>query len=77
MATYSLLFGHAEWREDAETGPAADARQARGERLTLRVPSPLRRRIETSAARDGLAPDEWASLVLVRALDGTPTSTAR
>jgi hypothetical protein len=77
MATYSLLFGHAEWPADDGAQPSAPAPRRPAERLTLRLPATLRRRIESSAARDGLSADEWASLVLARALDGGPATTAR
>jgi predicted HicB family RNase H-like nuclease len=77
MATYSLLFGHAEWPSDAGSEPREPARPRYPERITLRLPAALRRRVERSAARDGLSADEWVSLVLARALDGAPTQTAR
>jgi predicted HicB family RNase H-like nuclease len=77
MATYSLLFGHAEWPADAGADASEPARPRYPERITLRLPAALRRRIESSAARDGLAADEWVSVVLARALDGAPTQTAR
>ncbi len=64
MPTYSLLFGHAH---------DEPIRPRRADRLTLRLPAALRGRIESSAARDGLSADEWATIALARALDGTPT----
>ena len=77
MATYSLMFGHAEWPTDAASEAVEPPRPTYPERITLRLPAPLRRRIERSAARDGLSADEWVSVVLARALDGVPTQPAR
>lgn len=77
MATYSLLFGHAEWRAGTGSEPVEPPRPRYAERVTLRLPTALRRRIERSAARDGLAADEWVAAVLARALDGTATPTVR
>lgn len=77
MATYSLLFGHADWPADGEAQRPEPGPRRPAERLTLRLPAALRRRIESSAARDGLSADEWASLVLARALEGGPAPTTR
>lgn len=76
MATYSLLFGHADWPADGSPDECPPELERRAERLTVRLPAPVRRRIETSAAREGLSADEWAALALARALDG-PTAAAR
>lgn len=74
MATYSLLFGHADWPGDGPSGEQPVAPERHAERLTVRLPAPLRRRLETSAASDGLSADEWAALALARALDGSATA---
>ncbi len=73
MPIYPLLFGHFHWpdrtpaeRPSAEPADAGDCDMAR---LTVRVPTTLRRRVEASAALAGLAPDTWIVSVLARSVD--------
>jgi hypothetical protein len=73
MAIYSLLFGHAEWPEAAPpSNPAATLDLAdveREERLDVKVPDSLKRRVEASAALDGVPADAWVVRALSRSVD--------
>lgn len=70
---YTLLFGHAEWPDDtkpATSFSAADLpRPERLERLSLRVPSRLKNRVEASAALEGVSPNAWVERALSRSVD--------
>ena len=72
MALYPLLFGHA-------AGPPEPTRRRlpldgepeapRTEPLTVRVPAPLKGRVEASAALEGLSADAWIVRALSRSVD--------
>ena len=70
MATYSLLFGHAEWPESRASSvrrhvvTAADV-----EALTLPVPSGLRARLEATAELEGVPWETWVVRALARSVD--------
>ena len=70
MATYSLLFGHAEWPEAPAPSPHGGAPcAAEVEALTLAVPSALRARLEATAELEGLPWETWAVRALARSVD--------
>jgi hypothetical protein len=72
MAVYSLLFGHAEW-PDEPTSPAraniAAVEYERVSRLTLRVPSSLKSRLEESAELAGVSREAFLERALARSVD--------
>jgi hypothetical protein len=73
MAMYTLLFGHAEWPEEAAPTPRHAVVEPppaeRTERLSLRLPSPLKKRVEASAALEGVSPNAWVERALSRSVD--------
>jgi hypothetical protein len=72
MAVYSLLFGHAEWPDEpirSEPRAALAAEHERVARLTLRVPSSLKSRIEESAELAGLSREAFLERALARSVD--------
>jgi HicB family len=73
MAMYTLLFGHAEWPAQNEAPARYDAADLpqpdRIERLSLRVPSVLKNRVEASAALEGVSPNAWVERALSRSVD--------
>jgi predicted HicB family RNase H-like nuclease len=72
MAVYSLLFGHAEWPDEPtrpDSGAALAAEHERVARLTLRVPSSLKRRLEESAELAGLSREAFVERALARSVD--------
>jgi hypothetical protein len=73
MAIYSLLFGHAEWPDEK---PAPDpiatldlSELEPRKRLSVRVPAGLKRRVEQSAALEGVPADAWIASALSRSVD--------
>jgi hypothetical protein len=72
MAVYSLLFGHAEWPEEpTRPDPRAPvvAEHERIARLTLRVPSSLKSRLEESAELAGVDRETFVQRALARSVD--------
>jgi predicted HicB family RNase H-like nuclease len=72
MAVYSLLFGHAEWPDEPtrrEPHAALAAEHERVARLTLRVPSSLKSRLEESAELAGLSREAFVERALARSVD--------
>ena len=72
MAVYSLLFGHAEWPDQptrSERHAAVVAEHERVARLTLRVPSSLKSRLEESAELAGLSREAFVERALTRSVD--------
>jgi predicted HicB family RNase H-like nuclease len=72
MAVYSLLFGHAEWPDEptrSDSSAALAAEHERAARLTLRVPSSLKRRLEESAELAGLSREAFVERALARSVD--------
>lgn len=71
MATYSLLFGHAEWPEAAESRvePSVADDPAPVEAVTIAVPAGLRHRLEATAELEGLPWETWAVRALARSID--------
>jgi hypothetical protein len=73
MAVYSLLFGHAEWPEEPTKNlvprAALDAQFERDARLTLRVPSSLKERLEESADLAGVSREAFLERALARSVD--------
>jgi len=70
MATYSLLFGHAEWPEATPSTPCAVLTSAADlEDLTLAVPSGLRARLEATAELPGVPWETWVVRTLSRCVD--------
>jgi hypothetical protein len=73
MAIYSLLFGHVEWPEPRPPrDPLAtlDLREiGREERLSVKVPDALKRRVEASAALEGVPAETWIVRALSRSVD--------
>lgn len=72
MAVYSLLFGHAEWPDDptpARVPPAVTPKRERTARLTVHVPSTLKRRLDESAELAGLPPETFLERALARSVD--------
>lgn len=73
MAIYSLLFGHVEWPDEkAPCDPIATldlSELERKKRLSVRVPAALKRRIEESAALEGVPADAWVATALSRSID--------
>jgi hypothetical protein len=80
MAFHRLPLGYADWpdpeprpREPHE--PVSDLEPDPGARLLVRLPAALKRKIEASAALDGVPADVWISRALARSVDprlGTP-----
>ncbi len=71
MAIYPLLFGYVEGPDDkpARLPLPRPSESSDTTRLTLRVPESLKRRVEDSAALEGLAPDTWITRALSRSVD--------
>ena len=70
MATYSLLFGHAEWPEATASAPRGGAPSAADvEDLTLAVPAVLRARLEATAELEGVPWETWVVRALSRCVD--------
>ena len=72
MAVYSLLFGHMEWPEEpTHLQPPAviAAEHERAARLTLRVPTSLKRRLEESAELAGVDRETFVQRALARSVD--------
>lgn len=71
MAIYPLLFGYVEGPADRPARRPLPRPSKSGDttRLTLRVPESLKRRVEDSAALEGLAPDTWITRALSRSID--------
>jgi predicted HicB family RNase H-like nuclease len=72
MAVYSLLFGHVEWPDEpthSEPRAALAAEHERVARLTLRVPSSLKSRLEESAELAGVSPQAFVERALRRSVD--------
>lgn len=71
MAMYTLLFGHAEWPTEEprrRNVSLVDEREA-PERLSVKVPPALKRRVEASAELDGVSPNAWIVRALSRSVD--------
>lgn len=73
MARYALPFGYVDWPEPDGRPPAAhtleDADVEPVSRITLRVPAALKRRVEASAALEGVPADTWIVRSLTRSVD--------
>ena len=70
MATYSLLFGHAEWPEATASSRCGGVPSAADiEDLTLAVPSGLRARLEATAELEGVPWETWVVRALSRCVD--------
>jgi hypothetical protein len=73
MAIYSLLFGHVEWPDERQPiDPIATLDLGELEprkRLSVRVPAALKRRVEQSAALEGVPADAWVVSALSRSVD--------
>jgi predicted HicB family RNase H-like nuclease len=72
MAIYSLLFGHMEWPDEPthlHPHAALVAENERAARLTLRVPSSLKRRLEESAELAGVDRETFVQRALARSVD--------
>jgi hypothetical protein len=72
MAVYSLLFGHAEWPDEPsrpEYHHPFTAEHERAARLTLRVPSSLKSRLEESAELAGVSREAFLERALARSVD--------
>jgi hypothetical protein len=73
MATYSLLFGHAEWPDQTarsrrvRSTPEADP--APVERLTVALPVTLKSRLDATAALEGVPAEAWIVRALARSVD--------
>jgi hypothetical protein len=73
MARYALPFGYVDW-PDPDDRPhvaptLADAELEPLSRVTLRVPAGLKRRVEASAALEGVPADAWIVRSLSRSVD--------
>ncbi len=70
MAIYSLLFGHTDWPDDRpvrrplHVPPLDDTA-----RVTLRLPTGLKRRVEASARLEGITAETWVTGALARSVD--------
>jgi hypothetical protein len=75
MTVYRLPFGgHFEWDDPPEPRPARaaaayDRERERTTRVSVRLPEPLRRRVEASAELEGIAPSTWIVRALSRSVD--------
>ena len=74
MARYALPFGYIDWPEPAgRPRPSAptldDAEVEPLSRVSLRVPAGLKRRVEASAALEGVPADAWIVRSLSRSID--------
>ena len=72
MATYSLLFGHADWPDRSNSS----SRTARAEleplpleRLTVALPADLKSRLDQTAALQGVPSEAWIVRALARSVD--------
>ena len=73
MARYALPFGYVDW-PDPDDRPhvahtIADAELEPVSRVTLRLPAALKRRVEASAALEGVPADAWIVRSLSRSVD--------
>ena len=80
MASFQLLFGHADWPVDDESRSRArpfayERDEVEPTRLTLSVPVSLKTRIEASAALEGIAPEAWIRRTLSRSVDPRLTAS--
>ncbi len=73
MARYALPFGYIDWPEPDGRPPLAhtlaDAEIEPVSRLTLRLPKSLKRRVEASAALEGVPAETWIVRALSRSVD--------
>jgi hypothetical protein len=74
MAVYRLPLGYAEWPEPEASAPHAaeplpDLEPVRSTRLLVSLPAALRRKIDDSAALEGVPADVWVSRALARSVD--------
>ena len=73
MARYALPFGYVDWPEPDDRPRFAhtleDAEVEPVSRVTLRLPAALRRRVEASAALEGVPADAWIVRSLTRSVD--------
>jgi hypothetical protein len=74
MARYALPFGYVDWPDPDERpsapSPAFDSHDLEPTaRVTLRLPTALKRRVEASAALEGVPPDAWITRTLSRSVD--------
>jgi hypothetical protein len=73
MARYALPFGYIDWPEPdgrpRSTPTLDDAELEPLSRVTLRVPAGLKRRVEASAALEGVPADAWIVRSLSRSVD--------
>ena len=70
MATYSLLFDHAEWPQAPASSHRSDlAATSDVEALTLAVPPALRARLEATAELEGVPWETWVLRTLSRSVD--------
>ena len=73
MARYALPFGYVDW-PDPTGAPSSspvldDADLEPVSRITLRLPAGLKRRVEASAALEGVDADAWIVRSLSRSID--------
>ena len=75
MAVYRLPLGYVEWPDPEQherhtSEPLADLeRDTSAARLLVPLPAALRRKIEASAALEGVPSDVWVSRALARSVD--------
>ncbi len=74
MARYALPFGYVDWpdpdeRPPVHSHPLDDAEIEPTARVTLRLPAGLKRRVEASAALEGVPADAWILRSLTRSVD--------
>ena len=72
MATYSLLFGHAEWPDSSDSCRPAHAVEPEPlpvERLTVALPVGLKSRRDQTAALQGVPAEAWIVRALARSVD--------
>jgi Ribbon-helix-helix protein, copG family len=72
MAVYSLLFGHAEWPDEPsrpDPHHTVAVERQRVSRLTLRVPSSLKSRLDESAELAGVSRETFVERALARSVD--------
>jgi hypothetical protein len=79
MAVYRLPLGYAEWPDPDEhehehelrvfEPPADVVERDASARLLVRLPATLRRKIEDSAALEGVPSEVWVSRALARSVD--------
>jgi hypothetical protein len=73
MARYALPFGYVDWPDPDPTPRNQhlldDADLEPVSRMTLRLPAGLQRRVEASAALEGVPADAWIVRSLSRSVD--------